>query len=302
MSKWEKRGGCGVAKYAFSANGKYQVSLEEGDEVAIIEFSSGWYRGKVARTGKTGIFPANYVEVTSSSVSTDASASGDAAASAKERKGPMSDAALLVQIKKTLDEWSALSSAMLIEGKSREYFMLRERITSLAEWRRMFQHSKATGGAKDTIRHCIVKLVEWNHKRKEGFMVPHLDGGEIADVEQTTFLELYSLYQGMQRRFEEGAKIPTRAGEMHAADEQIRDVFGSAKLDDDDQSDDKADLGSAKEYQLLLEFSLAMISVGSLRAVLLALLCRDEWVYHGRVFGHPDRKRHARRHHPDGEA
>ena len=69
-------------------------------------------------------------------------------------------------------------------------------------------------------------------------MVPHLDGGEIADVEHTTFNELYSLYVGMQKRFEEGAKIPREKLEEHDEQQQLRDIFGSAKLDDDDGSGD----------------------------------------------------------------
>ena len=40
------------------------MSLLEGDEVVITETLSGneWMRGRNERTGKVGVFPANYVQ------------------------------------------------------------------------------------------------------------------------------------------------------------------------------------------------------------------------------------------------
>ena len=117
----------GIAKYSFVANGKYQVSLEENDEVQIMEFSSGWYRGKVLRTAKTGIFPANYVQISEEKKAPDA-------LERSKGGGPVSDSALLVQVKKTLDEWAVLSSNFLLEGRSSEFFLLKERMNALSSF------------------------------------------------------------------------------------------------------------------------------------------------------------------------
>ena len=62
---WPEKRGRGVAKFAFEANDKYQMSLKVGDEVEVLEVSpeGGWYRGILVKSRARGIFPVNYIEL-----------------------------------------------------------------------------------------------------------------------------------------------------------------------------------------------------------------------------------------------
>jgi len=51
------------AIYDYEAQDSDEVSFREGDVIFEVEsIDSGWMTGRVERTGKTGMLPANYVE------------------------------------------------------------------------------------------------------------------------------------------------------------------------------------------------------------------------------------------------
>ena len=51
------------ALYDYEAQDIDEVSFREGDIIFEVEsIDSGWMTGRVERTGKTGMLPANYVE------------------------------------------------------------------------------------------------------------------------------------------------------------------------------------------------------------------------------------------------
>ncbi|XP_048488477.1 LIM and SH3 domain protein Lasp isoform X2 [Plutella xylostella] len=53
-----------VAMYDYEANDSDEVSFREGDLISnVTSIDSGWMTGQVLRTGRTGMLPANYVEV-----------------------------------------------------------------------------------------------------------------------------------------------------------------------------------------------------------------------------------------------
>jgi len=50
------------ALYPYSASDSDELSFQEGEIIYIVsEDSSGWWNGKLI-TGKTGLFPSNYIE------------------------------------------------------------------------------------------------------------------------------------------------------------------------------------------------------------------------------------------------
>ncbi|KAJ8707043.1 hypothetical protein PYW08_011177 [Mythimna loreyi] len=55
-----------VAMYDYEASDSDEVSFREGDLISnVTSIDSGWMTGQVLRTGRTGMLPANYVELTS---------------------------------------------------------------------------------------------------------------------------------------------------------------------------------------------------------------------------------------------
>eukprot|EP00474_Spongospora_subterranea_P000803 CRZ01261.1 hypothetical protein [Spongospora subterranea] len=66
MNLWTNVGRNGTAIYPFNADGVYQISLLEGDEVYVDFEQGGWYRGTVFSKSHgqlQGIFPASYVNL-----------------------------------------------------------------------------------------------------------------------------------------------------------------------------------------------------------------------------------------------
>ncbi|KAF9809270.1 hypothetical protein SFRURICE_015733 [Spodoptera frugiperda] len=54
-----------VAMYDYEASDSDEVSFREGDLISnVTSIDSGWMTGQVLRTGRTGMLPANYVELT----------------------------------------------------------------------------------------------------------------------------------------------------------------------------------------------------------------------------------------------
>eukprot|EP00698_Gefionella_okellyi_P024714 TRINITY_DN87_c0_g1_i1.p1 TRINITY_DN87_c0_g1~~TRINITY_DN87_c0_g1_i1.p1 ORF type:complete len:485 (+),score=133.24 TRINITY_DN87_c0_g1_i1:40-1494(+) len=53
-----------VAQFAYAADGDNELTIAEGDVIEVTDTmgDSGWYAGKIVRSGKSGIFPAAYVE------------------------------------------------------------------------------------------------------------------------------------------------------------------------------------------------------------------------------------------------
>lgn len=52
------------AMYDYSAADTDEVSFRDGDVIVNVQsIDEGWMYGTVQRTGKTGMLPANYVEV-----------------------------------------------------------------------------------------------------------------------------------------------------------------------------------------------------------------------------------------------
>ena len=60
---WVPKTALGVAAYDFVQGGKYQISLQTGDEVKIVKETTDWYKGVNLRTGEEGIFPAEFIEL-----------------------------------------------------------------------------------------------------------------------------------------------------------------------------------------------------------------------------------------------
>ncbi|XP_038217859.1 LIM and SH3 domain protein Lasp isoform X3 [Zerene cesonia] len=54
-----------IAMYDYEANDSDEVSFREGDLISnVTSIDEGWMTGQVLRTGRTGMLPANYVELT----------------------------------------------------------------------------------------------------------------------------------------------------------------------------------------------------------------------------------------------
>ncbi|XP_026331973.1 LIM zinc-binding domain-containing Nebulette-like, partial [Hyposmocoma kahamanoa] len=53
-----------IAMYDYEANDSDEVSFREGDIISnVTSIDEGWMTGQVLRTGRTGMLPANYVEL-----------------------------------------------------------------------------------------------------------------------------------------------------------------------------------------------------------------------------------------------
>ena len=79
-STWTRAKGTAIVKFAFEAAGKYQMSLEVGEEVQLLKETADWYKGRKAKSDEEGIFPRSYVELSHTSApADDHAASGQAA-------------------------------------------------------------------------------------------------------------------------------------------------------------------------------------------------------------------------------
>jgi len=48
---------------AFPASSEYEIELQLGDVISLVKRrDDGWCKGTLHRTGKTGLFPASFVE------------------------------------------------------------------------------------------------------------------------------------------------------------------------------------------------------------------------------------------------
>lgn len=247
---WQPKSATGVAKFAFEADGKYQISLGSGDNVEILKESADWFKGINSSSGQQGIFPRNYIELSLSEASpADKSKSfkgrkkslaglgrplrsasiEDAKAAATKRKNtnirsssklsaakPNTDFALLYkEIGAILKEWTALLQTHLMTQNYAEYYHVQNQISTIIEWKRMLQNPATREKAQAYFKNSVLKLIEASRKLEAGYIVPRNDAGELVSTETTSITDIHILHKKMQMRMQEGTQLPNGAMEQY---------------------------------------------------------------------------------------
>jgi hypothetical protein len=200
---WVAKAAHGVAAFDFVEAGKYQISLQVGDEVKIAKEAQDWYKGVNLRTGEEGIFPTEFIDIitpgetpkkkkrsfTLGVLKTASVAEAKAAAEKRhqrEKKGanpaaaadkaqlsdePVtttqfsdSDSLLFNEIAIILQECAHLIKTHLMTQNYEEYYNLQNQISTLLEWRRQLEDPATPTADKDFFRASVLKLIEASRK------------------------------------------------------------------------------------------------------------------------------------------
>ena len=197
------------ARYEFQATVDYQIPLQPGDEVVVLEEAVGWYRGYVLPVddqGKVttttagdltavpagvvaGVFPASYVELREEDEDTPGASAAAAAEDVREWHAASQERqarSLLARTDAALSQWRNDMCARLRAGDVAGYHQLRTRLATLLEWRRQLSAASTTAADREIVTEAVLRLVEASGQMQEGLIVPTLadtDGAPSSSVD-----------------------------------------------------------------------------------------------------------------------
>eukprot|EP01113_Clastostelium_recurvatum_P048136 TRINITY_DN869_c0_g1_i1.p1 TRINITY_DN869_c0_g1~~TRINITY_DN869_c0_g1_i1.p1 ORF type:complete len:2087 (-),score=649.48 TRINITY_DN869_c0_g1_i1:81-5777(-) len=192
----------GIVLCTFTASGEHQISLTVGDVVTVTEEfvpgqrknsgasagagsgggsstsggSLGWYRGIVQRTGRNGIFPASYIDVSNRPTN-----------------------ALTAELTAVLREWYAMLKTYYRDRKLTEYAVMRERLYILIEKYRKIMAPSLDPTTRDNMRREMIRMVEQGRKLLGLDTIVRTASGDPADEFNTPIIPLYHLHMEAAR-------------------------------------------------------------------------------------------------------
>lgn len=130
-----------------------------------------------------------------------------------------SDEALLREIDSCVVDWSKKCGQALANGEIDDYYLQKNQISTIQEWRRQIIADEALTGK--TARESAIKLIEAQRQLDESFSIPRTDDGEVVtNLMGFSIHHLLRLHRFMQERLIEGAFLPSTVAEQYVFDQK----------------------------------------------------------------------------------
>jgi len=211
--KWESFVGEGKAKFAFTASGKYQISLQVEEHVYMEEVCAGWFKGSRSSDNKQGMFPVAYI-IVETKLPTETEFVNN------NKKNTKKDT-LFEDVNKAIRDWT---KAMMNHFQDRtKYFSLQQRIDVMSEWRRLVWYGNSVHELDSVLRVSMVQLIEASRQIDSGFIVPREETGKLIEFD-CSLLKMFELYDEIQSVMENSSDLPDKASSV-----ELHDSFPESK-------------------------------------------------------------------------
>lgn len=118
------------------------------------------------------------------------------------------------RIDPVLRKWRLQVRQSLLKGDTDACYDLRNRISMVSEWRRQLMSDSTPPRTRKRLQQMVLQLVAASTQMQKGLTVPRTDDGSVANTGNTSVLSLYRMHKAMQRRLDEGVRIPTGGAEQ----------------------------------------------------------------------------------------
>eukprot|EP00002_Diphylleia_rotans_P033952 TRINITY_DN726_c0_g1_i1.p1 TRINITY_DN726_c0_g1~~TRINITY_DN726_c0_g1_i1.p1 ORF type:complete len:1627 (-),score=400.74 TRINITY_DN726_c0_g1_i1:247-5127(-) len=194
-SRWKSTSGYGVAVFPFYPTGLHQMGLNVGDEIQINEECAGWYKCLHLPTMSSGIVPASHIKPI------EGKGKGKDVVSALQHSSIITFPDPLVnEISRVLREWQIMLKAFFTEKKYAEFKLIKQRMSLLAEWRRILLDQKTPEDVLQKLRQKVLAKIEEGRKIMGLDMIPRTEKGEPADEKNTHLMQLFNMHTDMEGR------------------------------------------------------------------------------------------------------
>ncbi|XP_077981762.1 dedicator of cytokinesis protein 3-like isoform X1 [Glandiceps talaboti] len=180
----------GVVIYSFNGKKtKHGLSLEIGESVQILEENGqGWFRGfSTRRKNDKGIFPASYIHLKKFKVDNKGK---------YETVNPVEET-IVTEMTSVLREWGGILKKIYKEkdGKYQElYPKIKKVMVELIGYRCQIMSGDRTQEQLQEMKKITTHKIDWGNSQMQLDLVPRIDC-EIADVDNTSIVDLFKLHQ-----------------------------------------------------------------------------------------------------------
>nr|XP_058959333.1 dedicator of cytokinesis protein 1-like [Pocillopora verrucosa] len=171
----------GVAIYNFHGKGLYQLKLQLGETVQILEESPGWYRGFSLRNkAAKGIFPISYIYIKDAK---DESSSGTESVFKEE--------ALVEELTSVLREWGAMWKQVYLRKEDRLFHEVRNLMLELMDWRKQILAKALPKDQLRQLKQRVTQTIDYGNRTLGLDLVVRDPEGNIIDPDSTGAIQLY---------------------------------------------------------------------------------------------------------------
>lgn len=183
MTVWKalKTPKLGVAIYNFHVKGLYQLELQLGETVEILEESAGWFRGFSLRNkALKGIFPVSYIYIKDNK---DESTS--------ETKSVFKEDALVEELTSVLREWGAMWKQVYLRREEALFQEVRNLMLELMDWRRQILAKALPVDQLKQLKQRVTQTIDYGNKTLGLDLVVRDPEGNVIDPDSTGAIQLY---------------------------------------------------------------------------------------------------------------
>ncbi|PVD30241.1 hypothetical protein C0Q70_09503 [Pomacea canaliculata] len=184
MTVWkttDSRTKLGVVIYNYTADGQYQLSLDVGDTVHILEETTDWFRGYTTKNkAQKGIFPRSYIHLKEATVHISGSVETITC------KEPL----LVQEVTSVLKEWHAIWKQLFVD-KSPEVNKVKKMILDLMDWRSKLLTRKYVVDEQRAIQQQVTNLIDSGNALLGLDLIVRDDQGNVLDPTKHSTIEIY---------------------------------------------------------------------------------------------------------------
>ncbi|XP_025093618.1 LOW QUALITY PROTEIN: dedicator of cytokinesis protein 1-like [Pomacea canaliculata] len=201
MTVWkttDSRTKLGVVIYNYTADGQYQLSLDVGDTVHILEETTDWFRGYTTKNkAQKGIFPRSYIHLKEATVHISGSVETITC------KEPL----LVQEVTSVLKEWHAIWKQLFVD-KSPEVNKVKKMILDLMDWRSKLLTRKYVVDEQRAIQQQVTNLIDSGNALLGLDLIVRDDQGNVLDPTKHSTIEIY------KRHVDAGERVRKRSSHL----------------------------------------------------------------------------------------
>lgn len=206
MTVWKalKTPQLGVAIYNFRGKGLYQLILQLGETVQILEESAGWYRGFSLRNkAKKGIFPTSYIYVKDNK---DESSS--------DTESVFKEEALVEELTSVLREWGAMWKQVYLRREEALFHDVRNLMLELMDWRRQILARALPVDQLKQLKQRVTQTIDYGNRTLGLDLVVRDPEGNVIDPDSTGAIQLYRRHVSTSSRIKTTSRVETPKKEV----------------------------------------------------------------------------------------
>jgi hypothetical protein len=161
-----------VVIYPYEKSGDFQLSLELGERVELLEITSDktWYRGLRVKTGEVGIFPVSFVQVL-----------------------PPQDP-VVMELHQILTEWLAVLKDYYRQNRMSEYNALYGDIITLVKFNSQLTSPTTSQEVKNSVKVQVLDRIEESRRKLGQDVILRTSTGDMVTEHNTPIIELFQMH------------------------------------------------------------------------------------------------------------